>query len=128
VLEALAGDVAELVRARRAVEADRAKPRSNMRVLLAVTAVVLAATLVFAREYLAPFASGVGQVVLAGIVGVFTLGVAAMARITRIPETIRFLPAISRTPAVALSTADTRPGAGAEARRGSPWGSRLWRA
>jgi Flp pilus assembly protein TadB len=108
VLEALAADVAELVRARRAVEADRAKPRANVRALIGITAAVLTATLLFAREYLAPFGTGGGQVMLAAIAAVFAAGVWLMARITRLPPTPRFLPAVS--------TSDTTAG------RGSWWG------
>jgi Flp pilus assembly protein TadB len=95
VLEALAADVAELVRARRAVEADRAKPRSNVRVLVAITAIVLTVTLLFARDYLAPFTTPLGQVMLAAIVGVFAAAVVLLARITRQPTTRRFLPPVT---------------------------------
>jgi tight adherence protein B len=95
VLEALAADVAELVRARRAVEADRAKPRSNVRVLVAITAVVLTVTLLFARDYLTPFTTPLGQVMLAAIVGVFAAAVVLLARITRQPTTPRFLPPVT---------------------------------
>ena len=93
VLEALASDVADLVRARRAVEADRAKPRSNVRVLIGLTAVVLAVTMVFARDYLSPFTSAAGQLVLAVIAVLFGLGMWLMSRITRLPEAVRILPA-----------------------------------
>ena len=89
VLEALAAD---LVRARRAIDADRAKPRSNVRVLIAVTGVVLAVTLVFARDYLTPFGTPAGQVMLAVIVAVFAAAIGLLARITRLPDAIRFLP------------------------------------
>lgn len=92
VLEALAADVADLVRAGRAIEADRAKPRSNVRVLLVITAVVLTLTLVFARDYLSPFTTPTGQVMLAGIIGVFAAGIWLLGRITRLPDPPRFLP------------------------------------
>lgn len=92
VLDALAADVAELVRARRQIEADRAKPRSNVRVLIAVTAIVLTLTLVFSRDYLSPFTTPIGQVILAAIVGVFTAGMWLLGRITRSPDAPRFLP------------------------------------
>ena len=116
VLEALAGDVADLVRARRAIEADRAKPRQNVRVLLAITAVVLAATLVFAREFLAPFGTPVGQVMLAAITGVFAAGIWMLGRITRLPAAPRFLPKGDSTAGYG-STA----GMGGTAGRGAWW-------
>jgi hypothetical protein len=97
VLEALAADVAELVRTRRAIDADRAKPRSNVRVLIAVTAVVLGVTLVFARDYLSPFGTAVGQVMLAVIAGVFGCALWLLARIARPTQATRFLPAAAPT-------------------------------
>lgn len=106
VLDALAADVADLVRARRATDADRAKPRSNVRVLVAVTGIVLAVTLMFARDYLAPFGTPAGQVMLTVITGVFAAAVLLLARITRPSDTPRFLPArpstldIMHTPAL----------------------------
>lgn len=119
VLEALAADVAELVRARRAIDADRAKPRSNVRVLIAITAVVLTATLIFARDYLSPFATPIGQVMLAGIVGVFAAGMWLLGRITRLPDAPRFLPA-GTAPARAAAT--SRPDRTVSTTRGSWWG------
>ncbi len=92
VLDALAADVADLIRARRAVEADRAKPRTNARTLIGITAVVLAATVMFARGYLAPFGSPAGQAMLALIAAVFAGGLVLIARISRPPATIRILP------------------------------------
>jgi len=109
VLQALAGDVADLVRARRAVEADRAKPRANARTLIGITTVVLTATLIFARGYLDPFDTPAGQAMLTLIVAVFAAGLAAMARITAPPATIRIL-----TPSPSTS--------GTVAGGGSGWG------
>jgi hypothetical protein len=98
VLEALAADLADLVRARRAVEADRAKPRAHARTLIGITAVVLTATLTFARGYLAPFGTPAGQLMLALIVAVFAAGLTAMARITAPPVTTRILHPAPSTP------------------------------
>jgi tight adherence protein B len=114
VLEGLAADVAELVRARRQVEADRAKPRSNVRVLLAVWAVVLTGTVLFARDYLSPFATPAGQVMLAAVLGVFTAGIWLLDRITRLPDTPRFLP----DPAAGRTT----PPPTSELSRSGSWG------
>jgi hypothetical protein len=116
--------VAELVRARRQVEADRAKPRSNVRVLIAITGVVLTLTLVFARDYLSPFATPAGQVMLAGIVGVFATGIWLMGRITRVPDTPRFLPAptSTRPTTTVASSASAGSAVSAAAGRASWWG------
>lgn len=120
VLDALAADVADLVRARRAIDADRAKPRSNVRILLAVTGIVLGVTMAFARDYLAPFGTPAGQVMLAVITGVFAAAVLLLARITRLPDTPRFLPAGPSTPDTASPSPS--PSAAAFRGRGSWWG------
>jgi hypothetical protein len=121
VLEALAADVADLVRARRAVEADRAKPRANVRVLLAVTGTVLGVTLLFARDYLTPFGTPAGQVVLAVIAVIFAAAVALLARITRPPAAPRFLPAAPSTSDPA-SRATAASGSAASSGGGPWWG------
>ncbi len=69
-----------------------AKPRTNARTLIGITAVVLAATVMFARGYLAPFGSPAGQAMLALIAAVFAGGLVLIARISRPPATIRILP------------------------------------
>jgi tight adherence protein B len=93
VLDALAAEVGELVRARRAIEADRAKPRTNVRALLAITAVVLGLSVVFARDYLAPFGTATGQLMLTAILALLGAAAVLLARITRPPATPRFLSA-----------------------------------
>jgi tight adherence protein B len=64
VLESLAESVAADVRARRAVEADRAKPRTTARWVTLITVVVLT-VLAMTGDYVAPYRSGAGQLVLA---------------------------------------------------------------
>ena len=91
VLEGLAADTADLVRMRREVEADRAKPRANVRTLTVLTVVVLAAALLAARPFLAAYGTPAGQLVLAGVAGLFGCGFAMMGRLTRPTVTGRFL-------------------------------------
>jgi tight adherence protein B len=107
VLEALAADIAESVRSRRAVEADRAKPIANVRALLGITGTVLGASLLFAGDFLAPFGTPTGQLALAAILALFGTAVALLARITRPPATPRFLPPAATRPTP--STRDTTP-------------------
>jgi len=64
VLESLAESVAADVRARRQIEADRAKPRTTARWVTIITVVVLVA-LGLTGEYVAPYRTGLGQLVLA---------------------------------------------------------------
>ncbi|WP_034274366.1 type II secretion system F family protein [Haloechinothrix halophila] len=68
VLDAKADALAAEVAARRDVEADRAKPRTDTRLVVTITGVVLAGLLLFARDFLAPFSGLLGQLVMAAIV------------------------------------------------------------
>lgn len=63
VLEALAESVAQDVRARREIEADRAKPRSNARLITLISVGVLG-FLAFSGDYVAPYGSPFGQALL----------------------------------------------------------------
>lgn len=69
-LSAIAGSVAEDVAARRRVEADRAKPRATARAVTVITLVILVLGLLN-RGYTAPYATPLGQVVLAITLGCF---------------------------------------------------------
>ena len=64
VLESLAESVAADVRARRQIEADRAKPRTTARWVTLITVGVLV-VLGLTGDYVAPYRSGLGQLVLA---------------------------------------------------------------
>ena len=70
VLESLAESVAADVRARRQIEADRAKPRTTARWVTIITVVVLVA-LGLTGEYVAPYRTGLGQLVLAVLLAVY---------------------------------------------------------
>jgi tight adherence protein B len=63
VLGALAESVGEDVRARREIESDRAKPRSNARLITGITLSVLV-FLSLSGDYIAPYGSPIGQVLL----------------------------------------------------------------
>ena len=75
ILESLAESVAADVRARRQIEADRAKPRATARWVTLITVGVLA-VLALTGSYIEPYASPLGQVVLAVLL---TLYVATLA-------------------------------------------------
>lgn len=68
VLESLAESVAADVRARRQIEADRAKPRETARAVTLITIGVLA-VLGFNGSYIAPYKSPVGQLLLLLLLG-----------------------------------------------------------
>ena len=63
VLESLAESVAADVRARRAIEADRAKPRTTARWVTIITVSVLG-FLTFTGDYISPYGSPLGQLLL----------------------------------------------------------------
>lgn len=73
VLDSLAESVAADVRARRQIEADRAKPRATARWVTIITIGVLV-VLAFTGDYVAPYTTPIGQMILAvflaGYVGV----------------------------------------------------------
>lgn len=63
VLESLAESVSADVRARRAIEADRAKPRTTARLVTIITISVLG-FLTFTGDYIKPYGSPLGQMIL----------------------------------------------------------------
>ena len=90
VLTELAHSLTEEVTMRRKVEADRAKPRANARWLLLIT-VAAAGLAALNGDYLAPYGSGVGQLVLAAIAGMIVGCLLWMRRLTAPAVTPRFL-------------------------------------
>jgi Flp pilus assembly protein TadB len=90
VLEGLAESVAADVRARRTVEADRAKPRSTVRW---ITVITLGALLLLGLNtaYIEPYHSPVGQLVLAALLGLDVACLVWMRLMTRAPRPPRFL-------------------------------------
>lgn len=69
-LTALAESVGEEVAARRRIEADRAKPRATARAVSVITVLVLAVGLLN-RQYTQPYATTLGQIVLAATLAFF---------------------------------------------------------
>lgn len=98
ILDAKATALEREVVARRDIEADRAKPRTDVRAILGITAVLLAGLVFFAHEFLTPFNDLLGQLVMAGIGGL--LGAAGwwMHILTRTRRPARLLGTASRTP------------------------------
>lgn len=70
LMEALAGAVADEVRSYRAIEADRAKPRATARWVTLITLVVLG-VLSLSGDYIEPYKSPVGQLLLAVLLGAY---------------------------------------------------------
>jgi hypothetical protein len=64
-------------------EVARAKPRRDMRLVIAVTLVFTLGILIIGHGYFRPFGSSAGQIALLGIAGLFAAGFAAMNRLSR---------------------------------------------
>ncbi|MDR0488694.1 MAG: type II secretion system F family protein [Propionibacteriaceae bacterium] len=90
ILEDLAESVALDIRARRHVEADAAKPRATARWVTIITGVVLLA-LFFTGDYVAPYKTGVGQVILLAMLAAYAGVLVWMKKIASGQPSLRFL-------------------------------------
>jgi Flp pilus assembly protein TadB len=91
VLDDLAEAAREEARMLRRQEVARARPRSEMRQVVAISVAVVVALAVVGRDYLAPYRTGWGQVVLCVVAGLWAIGFTAMARLARSEPVERFL-------------------------------------
>ncbi|MGC7093959.1 type II secretion system F family protein [Amycolatopsis lurida] len=98
ILDAKATALEREVVARRDIEADRAKPRTDVRAILGITTVLLAGLMFFAHEFLTPFDDALGQLVMAGIGGLLAAAGWWMHLLTRTRRPARLLGQTSRTP------------------------------
>jgi len=92
VLDGLAASVAEDVRTRRQIEADRAKPRSTARAVTFITLGVLG-LLALNRTYMEPYTSPLGQALLAVLLSAYVATLLWMRKMTAGKPTPRFLTA-----------------------------------
>lgn len=94
-LGALLGQLAEAARdearMRTRVWVGRARSRSAVRIIVGVVAVMVVGLLVFNRQYLQPYDSAAGQVVLGMILAMFVASFVAMDRMGRIAMPQRFV-------------------------------------
>lgn len=90
VLEGLAESVAADVRARRQVEADRAKPRSTARWVTVISVCVLV-VLAVSGSYVKPYASPIGQVILVVLLAAYVATLVWMRRMATGKPLPRFL-------------------------------------
>ncbi|GIL37602.1 type II secretion system F family protein [Phycicoccus sp. DTK01] len=99
VLDALAESVAADVRARREVEADRAKPRATARWVTLITIGVLT-VLAVTGEYVAPYRSGPGQLLLVALLALYVSTLVWMRRMATGTPPTRFVgrPATAEQP------------------------------
>ena len=90
VLEALAESVAADVRARRQVEADRAKPRATARWVTLISVGVLV-VLSMSGSYVTPYQSPLGQIVLVSLLAAYIATLLGMKRMAIGQASPRFL-------------------------------------
>lgn len=89
-LDALAETVAADVRARRQILADQAKPRTTARTVTVITLGVLGA-LAFTGEYISPYGTPLGQVILAFLLALYAAVLVMMRRMAVAKPLPRFL-------------------------------------
>jgi len=92
VLDGLAQTVSEAVRARRLVEIERDKQQNQVRIVTAVAVLTVVVIAVFGRDYLHPYASGVGQLILLAILGIYFGLLLLMRRMASSTPPPRLLP------------------------------------
>ncbi len=73
------------------VQSGRARIHASARAIMLITLGVVTVLLVFGREFLAPYATPIGQLMLLGVGGLFAVGFALLARLGRLRATERFL-------------------------------------
>jgi Flp pilus assembly protein TadB len=95
-LEALAETVAADVRARRQIEADQAKPRTTARTVTVITLGVLG-MLAFTGDYIKPYGTPLGQVILAVLLSAYVATLLMLRRMAVAKPLPRFLNMEDRT-------------------------------
>jgi Flp pilus assembly protein TadB len=103
-LEALAAAAREQAAARLRVHTEWATTRTSVRVIIVVAVLMAAGMITFNREFLAPYDTAGGQVVLTVVGFMFAAGFVWLARMSRIPDPPRVLAAPERPAAVETGT------------------------
>lgn len=90
-LNALTESIQDRLKALRDIEAERAKPRVVVRQVTIISLAVLGAALVAGGSFFAPYRSGIGQIILAGLLTAYVLSLLVMRRVTAPPRRQRIL-------------------------------------
>ncbi|GAB3624717.1 type II secretion system F family protein [Mariniluteicoccus endophyticus] len=90
-LNALSEAIADRLHALREIEAERAKPRVVVRQVTLVSAVLLVGCVLLGGDFFAPYRSGPGQVILAGLGAAYVASLVMMRRIATPPPRQRVL-------------------------------------
>ncbi|RMB57032.1 type II secretion system F family protein [Tessaracoccus antarcticus] len=102
VMTDMAASVDAEVRARRAVDAEQQKPRTAARIITAITAALLAG-LALSGDYIAPYTTPIGQVLLTAYLTAWALILWWMARMTKDQPIPRFI-GTTTTPETGVSS------------------------
>jgi Flp pilus assembly protein TadB len=111
LLATAAGNTRDQIALWQRIEIARAKPRRDMRLVIAVTLVFTLGVLLIGHGYFKPFGTPVGQIVLLAVAGLFASGFGAMNRLSRPQPMPRLfdspsaLPARSKRPAASATPA-----------------------
>ena len=90
ILSGLAESVSAEVAARRHLEADRSKPRQTARIVTLITVVCLVG-MAATGQYLEPYRSPMGQIVLSVLLSLYVVGLVVMRRMARVKPLPRLL-------------------------------------
>lgn len=90
-LNALTESIQDRLKALREIETERAKPRVVVRQVTIISLAVLGAALVVGGDFFAPYRSGIGQIILAGLLTAYVLSLLVMRRLTAPPRRQRIL-------------------------------------
>ena len=101
VLSALSTSARDELDVRRRVESSRRSTRRSVQVVVGVILAVAAALVLFNQEYVEPYRSFEGQVVLAVVLGVFGLSVLWLRKLSGVTEPERFLIGVTADPTTA---------------------------
>lgn len=91
ILEGTAQTISEDVAARRQIEADRAKPRANASLITVISLLVVIGQFLLNPDYVEPYRTPLGQIVLVVLVGIFLLALWWMNLASREPRSQRLL-------------------------------------
>jgi Flp pilus assembly protein TadB len=102
-LAALAAAAREQAAARLRIQTEWASTRTSVRVIIAITLVMAVAMVAFNRDFLEPYDSAGGQLVLAVVGAMFGAGYWWLAKLSRIPEPPRVLAKGGNDPEVVVA-------------------------
>lgn len=90
-LTALSDSIQSRLKALREIEAERSKPRIVVRQITLITVVMLVGSFALGREFFAPYASAMGQLILGVLLTVYVSSLVILRRMTTPPRRARIL-------------------------------------